>query len=450
MSDATSFIEHVEGLGTILGREFPQFPKPILSYIKSSNAFASGNSLAPQWQNNCGLSFLENYLRIESESPDDSEDQLPGYHLGTFKIRSMPLAVWTGGHLGAKQRSVPVVMVIGNWDQQDIMQFVRHYEGPRREEMRLRRLMESHEWIYHDLFSTFMDWNEVWDNVRDRLGELDYEVHHRLGKGDILGRIQSLNKATATNIMLRETLNIQKNSLDTVIKMVTKNRDTAGIGHSLAFVMRGEELLKALEHYWTLAHGNKEQLQNLVSMMLSLEQISQGQSVGRLNILAFTFLPLSFVASIFGMTQFTISPTWYPVYALPLLSLTLVIAILLPKLISIWDNWKKPRVSNLRRRSKARTAQHNLGRALKNLFLKNEESCLPTRRLSRPRTSTRRGRSLEKATKGPPLLMEKAGPPLLMEKEGPPLLMEKGGLSLLMEIEGLSLLMEIEGAHIFS
>ena len=145
-----------------------------------------------------------------------------------------------------------------------------------------------------------MDWNEIWDAVRDRLSELDHEVHRQFGSGNILGRMQGLNKATATNIMLRETLNVQKNSLETVIEMVKKNRDSGGTVQEtvpeMAFMKRGNELLKALEHYWALANGNKEQLQNLVSMMVSLEQISQGQSVGRLNALAFTFPPLSFVA----------------------------------------------------------------------------------------------------------------------------------------------------------
>jgi len=210
----------------------------------------------------------------------------------------MPLAVWTGAHLHPNstwnERGVPLVLVVGNWDRGHINQFITHCRGVCGEETRLTRLMRCNAWIYHDLFSTFMDWNGIWDAVRDRLGELDYEVHHQLGTGNILERMQMLNKATATNIMLRETLNMQKNSLDTVMEIVNKNRDNGS--HHHAFMKRGKELSKALEHYWALANGNKEQLQNLVSMMISMEQISQSSSVARLNLLAFTFLPLSFVA----------------------------------------------------------------------------------------------------------------------------------------------------------
>jgi hypothetical protein len=41
------------------------------------------------------------------------------------------------------------------------------------------------------------------------------------------------------------------------------------------------------------------------------------------------------------MTEFTVSPIWYPAYALPMLLLTITSAILLPSFISYWDSWKK-------------------------------------------------------------------------------------------------------------
>ncbi|TVY90708.1 hypothetical protein LAWI1_G002622 [Lachnellula willkommii] len=376
-------IEYTEGLATVLDREFPQFPKPVLSYIKRWNAFAPGTSLVPQWQDDAGLSFLDNYLRIEYESPEDPEDEQPGYRLGSCKIISMPLAVWTGGHLETRSRSIPVVMVIGDFSQADVNYFVRHCGGSSGEATRLHRLVQSPEWIYHDLYSAFMDWDEVWDAVRDRLGELDHEVHRQFGTGNIFGRIEGLNKATATNIMLRETLKVQTKSLKTVIKLVKKNRDISRNKQNIEFVKRGDELLMAWDHYLALANGNKEQLQNLVSMMVSLEQISQGQSVGRLNVLAFTFLPLSFVATIFGMTQFTIHPRWYPAYALPMLSLTLLVAIALPKLISAGENWKKPHIKKpcmpkLRGWRKRKSAYHHEEKTIANeeKTIANEESTI--------------------------------------------------------------------------
>ncbi|PVH81637.1 hypothetical protein DL98DRAFT_571000 [Cadophora sp. DSE1049] len=400
-------IEHTEGLAAVLEREFPQFPKPLLNYIKAWNGFAQGSSLSPGWEEHSGFSFLENYLRIGARSSDNREDEQPGYHLGTWEIQSMPLAVWTGCRLERRNLGVPVVMIIGDFNQSDIIQFFAHckgsYDGG--EAARLDRLMVCPEWIYHDLYSSFMDWEGIWDAVRDRLGELDHEVHGQIGRGNILGRIESLNKATATNIMLRETLDVQSSSFQTVMRLVKQARDTNINKQDSKFLKRGKELLCALEHYQALANGNREQLQNLVSMMVSLEQISQGQSMARLNVLAFTFLPLSFVATLFGMTRFTISPSWYPAYALPMLVLTFTVAIALPKCFTIWEAW------NVHQRPTARPRQKKQW-PHKILWEPNDEPPTP-RKKSHPPVSksgaiaigivadggvTERGRSLEKSS----------------------------------------------------
>jgi hypothetical protein len=293
--DTLSLLENSIGVADVLNREFSNFPRSIISYLKSSASFAPGSSLAPEWREAKGISFLENYLCI-SDQPRDagSDDEFPGYHLGSKMIRSMPLAVWTGGRVGTPERGVPIEVVIGHWERPDIERFASHYQG--QDTRRSQRLLECHEWIYHDLFSTFMDWNGIWDCVRCRLEDLDHEVHDQLGTSNILGRMRNLNKAVATNIMLREALAVQKNSLDTFMEFVTQNKDSFRSVSNVEFLKRGKELLKALEHYKALANGNQEQLQNLVSMMVAMEQISQGQSVGRLNLLAFTFLPLSFIA----------------------------------------------------------------------------------------------------------------------------------------------------------
>jgi hypothetical protein len=118
--------------------------------------------------------------------------------------------------------------------------------------------------------------------------------------------------------MLRETLGTQRKALQVVVEKATKhykgikNTNPAtqepvalseGINPSPRiisshefFMERCEEMSNSLEHFAVLAKGNEEQLKNLLSLMVSLEQIAQGQSVGRLNVLAFTFLPLSFMA----------------------------------------------------------------------------------------------------------------------------------------------------------
>lgn len=202
--------------------------------------------------------------------------------------------------------------------------------------------------MYHDLYSAFNDWNGIWDAASSHLGELYENVYKQVGSRKVLKRMQDLNKATATNIMLRETLGMQNKSLQVITKMAKRHyRD----GNHLEapgydeFLERCTEMSDSLEHYAVLAKGNEEQLQNLLSLMVSMEQISQGQSMGQLNILAFTFLPLSFMASIFGMTQFTMATRWYPAFAIPALFLTVLVATLMPAFASILDRLKRDRKS---------------------------------------------------------------------------------------------------------
>ena len=237
---------------------------------------------------------MDNYLHMANAARISSlETGVHGYELGVLSIRSMPLAVWTGGRLSG----VPIIMVMGQWDVSDVMKFIRHCEGDcRRDKTRYRRLQECPQWIYHDLYSTFTDWNDIWDAVQINLEELDQEVHELLGTGNVLERMRKINKAIAANIMLRESLAIQGNSLQAVNKLAESRWSESPNKVQLQFMERCKEMFTSLDHYSVLATGNLEQLQNLVSMMVSLEQIAQGNSVARLNILAFTFLPLSFIA----------------------------------------------------------------------------------------------------------------------------------------------------------
>jgi len=294
-SNIFSLIEAPEPLALLaLEKPFTSIPTALLSYTATRNAFGSGTSLTPEWRQTSGLSFVDNYLHMANAARISSlETGVHGYELGVLSIRSMPLAVWTGGRLSG----VPIIMVMGQWDVSDVMKFIRHCEGDcRRDKTRYRRLQECPQWIYHDLYSTFTDWNDIWDAVQINLEELDQEVHELLGTGNVLERMRKINKAIAANIMLRESLAIQGNSLQAVNKLAESRWSESPNKVQLQFMERCKEMFTSLDHYSVLATGNLEQLQNLVSMMVSLEQIAQGNSVARLNILAFTFLPLSFIA----------------------------------------------------------------------------------------------------------------------------------------------------------
>jgi len=104
---------------------------------------------------------------------------------------------------------------------------------------------------------------------------------------------------------------------------------------------RLEEMLLLLGHYSRTCQTMKEQMQNLLNLEFNTETVSQAQSVTRLNVLAFTFIPLSFVASIFGMTNFEVGPKWFPVMAIPLLLCTIILGLLAGRVVSAWESYKQ-------------------------------------------------------------------------------------------------------------
>lgn len=149
---------------------------------------------------------------------------------------------------------------------------------------------------------TFTDWSGIFDAARRAsiLGALDEAVHEQVGTSNILERMRRIDRVTVTNIRFRESLGIRQHSLQVIRKSAEKRLEEiskqAPDSASARLTERCMEVSTSLDHCSILAKGSLEQLENLLSMMASLEQISLGQSIGCLNVLAFTFLPLSFIA----------------------------------------------------------------------------------------------------------------------------------------------------------
>jgi hypothetical protein len=127
-------------------------------------------------------------------------------------------------------------------------------------------------------------------------------------------------------ISLREHVRIHKASLKIVMQRVEYMLGGTDFMATQGLKGRLDDAYQLLEYYEVTAATLLEQQQNLLSLAFNLETVAQGQAVARLNALAFIFLPLSFVASVFGITTFTAPPVWYPIAAVPVLLTTVIIA----------------------------------------------------------------------------------------------------------------------------
>lgn len=271
---------------------FHNFPPFLSNYLRSIGAFSPGSSTVPEWDDIQNLVFVHNYVRLVKDPL--CQQGRPMYMLGDAEVQSWPFAVWSGAVSSHAHEST--VIVFGRWSALDISRVQQHYSSKRRWD----RLAACHEWIYHDLNTILSDWVGIWNAAAWELRDRSIEVNQENFTGNVLQRMRRLNRAMATNILLRESLLIQQNSLKEIIVLAPQRyfefrsleQDAAEVG----FISRCSQMDKALSHDLLVVQGMLEQLENLMAMIVSIEQISTGQSVARLTSLGFFFLPVSLVA----------------------------------------------------------------------------------------------------------------------------------------------------------
>jgi hypothetical protein len=290
-------VVHAPGDTFTMHNSFGPFPPSLIHYINSKSAFSAGSSTVPQWDSESGLSFVHRYVRMKSqETKSEGDDVVPMYPLLDQEIYSKSCAAWTGAIFDVGYKKIPMILVFGELSVSDIFQIEAHYRSLKRR----NRLLACPEWFYLDLLSSSSHWRNIWGLAVDELGERSTEVNRGHWSGSILQRMRRLNRAMATNLMLRESLHIESNSIKEVCERAADTyasfQGLGKDGFQVAFISRCQQARKSIEHDLLVAQGILEQLQNLMAMVVSLEQISQGEAVGRLGVLAFIFIPISWVA----------------------------------------------------------------------------------------------------------------------------------------------------------
>lgn len=246
-------------------------------------------------------------------------------YLGDATLRTFSIVVWTRENAfgNPDQALRPVVVVISGGGEDVLSKIIKHYRAVPQD--RWERLNSNQLWVYLDLNFLFTRWNHVFAIAKRNLMERIEEIHGHGPALSILDETRVLHIENNVMISLRELVRIQQESMRKLADRV--NRFDAQARSAMSQLqLRVTDALRLFNYYELKATTLLEQQQNLLGLALNLETHRQGQAVARLNALAFTFLPLSFVASIFGITTFTVAAKWYPVFAIPLFLLTLFIA----------------------------------------------------------------------------------------------------------------------------
>ncbi|PMD31721.1 hypothetical protein L207DRAFT_519074 [Hyaloscypha variabilis F] len=268
--------------------------------------------------------------------------------LGSYEARRLPTAMWCRlkgtSRLGAgADKSYWPLVVLCSKPGENVPQRIEQYYNSDPEGRRWNRTEACAFWIYLDLLSIFTDWDTTWKAARSNLGHRSKILHETERLTPVVEQTRNLHRDTATTIDLRESMRLHSFSMKHFLESIKEQSSDLAMRDDL--IIRCKNTLVRLEYYDLTSATLLAQQENLLGLAFNTETVTQTQvnlnqtqAVNRITALGFIFLPLSFVASIFGITTFTASARWYPVAAVPTMVITVVIALLLGKVTSAWEN----------------------------------------------------------------------------------------------------------------
>ncbi|ORY14455.1 hypothetical protein BCR34DRAFT_560453 [Clohesyomyces aquaticus] len=259
--------------------------------------------------------------------------QYPLVEKTTSNLKFCPVATW----VYASRSSAPAVLMVCRDDEVPN----RLQEQCVAANWKLKRLSTAPCCIFLDLFEFLAEWPGVWRSARHQLTRTNTELHASTNKVDVLQQTRALHSDTANVIALREDLRLHITAFQKYRSLISALAAKGSlfvpspVEDDMEYLEdRTEQCLQNLFHQQESSAVIHRQLENLLSLAFNTEMVSQGQAVARLNMLAIAFLPLSYVATLFGMTNLSISAKWYPVGAviiLALLPLWFIVTSHLPK-----------------------------------------------------------------------------------------------------------------------
>ncbi|KAK5021114.1 hypothetical protein LTR60_000113 [Cryomyces antarcticus] len=81
----------------------------------------------------------------------------------------------------------------------------------------------------------------------------------------------------------------------------------------------------------------REKFQNLLGLEFSTESVRTSQSVAVITALAFIFVPLSFLASVFGLNGVNVDAKWFGIACIPIVVISLICTLSIGGIIRLWE-----------------------------------------------------------------------------------------------------------------
>ena len=180
-------------------------------------------------------------------------------------------------------------------------------------------------WIFSRLYWLLTDWQNIISEIVTRLDEAEENSHGR--NLPVKLRARMMHNEVDRIYELKEYLHFHSRSFKKLQKLkdsVPKTEQDDPLWGDM------DDAVDDLDQYDSTIDGLKERFNNLLDLEFNIQNAVQADNSQFLSVVATLFLPVSFIASVFGITTITWPPIWYLYVAIPVLVVSAAFTVILP------------------------------------------------------------------------------------------------------------------------
>ena len=180
-------------------------------------------------------------------------------------------------------------------------------------------------WIFLRLYWLLTDWQNIISELVAQLDEAEKNSHGR--NLPVKMRARMMHNEVDRIYEMKEFLYFHSRAFKKLQKLkdnVPQNEQQDPLWGDMG------DAVEDLEQFDSSTDGLKERFNNLIELEFNIQSAVQSDNSQFLSIVATLFLPVSFLASVFGISTITWPPMWYLYVAVPTLLVSAAFTALLP------------------------------------------------------------------------------------------------------------------------
>jgi len=184
-------------------------------------------------------------------------------------------------------------------------------------------------WIFSRLYWLLTDWQNILSEISTRLNEAEANSHGR--HLPVKTRTRLLHNEVDRLYEFKEYLHFHNRAFKKLQKLkadVPKREQKDPLWTDM------DDAVEELEQYDSTIDGLKERFNNLIELEFNISNAVQADNSRFLSTVAALFLPLSYLASIWGFTTITWPAIWYLWVAIPVLVVSVAGTFVFPVAVS--------------------------------------------------------------------------------------------------------------------